>query len=282
MTAPTAVVTICSAARLDHVRRQQFFLNTAPVHRILVWLDTDAPPSVPEFAGAELIHVPPGRHGLRLAAGRDRGAERALAADASLLVFLDADCLPGPDLLTRYRTAADEHPGALLCGPVTYLPAAVSPTDPAALPGLTAPHAARPSPPDGEVVLAGPGEHRLFWSLSFAVTAQTWRTVGGFHEAFEGYGGEDTDFAYAARAAGVPLVWVGGAHAYHQHHPTSAPPWQHLDDILRNGRLFADRWGSWPMQGWLDAFAAAGAIEREPTGWRRAGPGDRVPDPAAG
>jgi GT2 family glycosyltransferase len=109
----------------------------------------------------------------------------------------------------------------------------------------------------------------LFWSLSFAVTADTWLAVGGFEESYEGYGGEDTDFAFTARAAGVPLVWVGGAHAYHQYHPTSAPPWQHLDDILRNGRLFADRWGSWPMEGWLEAFAAAGAIEQTPTGWTR-------------
>ena len=272
MAALTAVITICSASRLDHVRRQQRFLTTEPVHRVLVWLDADAPPSVPEFAGAELLHVPPGEQGMRLATARNRGAEQALAAGATFLVFLDADCIPGPDLLTRYRTAADAYPGALLCGPVTYLTAGVLPEDADALPGLTAPHAARPAPPDGETAPAGPGDHRLFWSLSFAVTAATWRTVGGFDETYEGYGGEDTDFAYTARDAGRPLVWVGGAHAYHQHHPTSAPPWQHLDDILRNGGHFADRWGSWPMQGWLDAFAAAGAIERTPTGWARSTP----------
>ncbi len=265
----TAVITTCSVSRLDHVRRQQRFLTTEPVRRVVVWLDAEAPPAVPEFAGAELVHVPPGKRGLRLAAARDRGAGRALAAGATLLVFLDADCLPGPDLLARYHAAAGAHPGALLCGPVTYLPAGAAPEQADLLPALTAPHAARPAPPDGEDVLAGPDDHRLFWSLSFAVTAETWRTVGGFHEDYEGYGGEDTDFAFTARDAGVPLVWVGGAHAYHQHHPTSAPPWQHLDDILRNGRIFADRWGFWPMGGWLDAFAAAGAIERTSTGWVR-------------
>jgi hypothetical protein len=266
MSALTAVVTLCSIARLDHVRRQQRLLASEPVRRIVVWLDAEPPPTVPEFARAELVHVPPGEQGLRLATGRDRGAERALAGGATMLVLLDADCLPGPDLLTRYRAAAEAHPSALLCGPVTYLPEGIRPEHAEALPALTAPHAARPAPPDGETLV---GEHRLFWSLSFAVTARTWRTVGGFHEAFEGYGGEDTDFAFTARAAGVPLVWVGGAHAYHQHHPTSSPPWQHLDDILRNGRLFADRWGSWPMEGWLAAFAAAGAIERTPAGWTR-------------
>ncbi|MEV4402919.1 glycosyltransferase [Actinoplanes sp. NPDC049598] len=264
----TAVITLCSAARLDHVRRQQRLLASEPVRRVVVWLDADPPPP---FPGAEVVHVPPGEHGMRLAAGRNRGAQAA--ADAGLLVFLDADCLPGPGLLDRYRAAAAAHPGALLCGPVTYLPDGVKPENADALPALTAPHAARPAPPDGENVVAGPDDHRLFWSLSFAVTAATWTTIGGFDEQYEGYGGEDTDLAYTARKAGVPLVWVGGAHAYHQYHPTSSPPWQHLDDILRNGRLFAARWGFWPMQGWLDAFAAAGAIEHTPTGWRRSATG---------
>ena len=49
----------------------------------------------------------------------------------------------------------------------------------------------------------------------------------------------------------------------------SSPPWQHLDDILRNGAAFSERWGEWPMGGWLEAFAAAGAIERRGDGWVR-------------
>jgi N-acetylglucosaminyl-diphospho-decaprenol L-rhamnosyltransferase len=267
MTPTTAVITLFSEARLDHVRRQQRLLRSEPVRRTLVWLDACPPPAPPEFAGAELIHVPPGGEGLRLAAGRNRGAH---AAGTGLLVFLDADCLPGPELLARYRAAAATHPGALLCGPVTYLPEGVRPEHATALAALTAPHPARPAPPAGETVVAGPDDYRLFWSLSFAVTAHTWNTLGGFHESYEGYGGEDTDLAHTAKENVVPLVWVGGAHAYHQYHPTSAPPWQHLDDILRNGRLFADRWGFWPMQGWLDAFAEAGAITRTPAGWQRA------------
>ena len=70
MSTVTAVITICSASRLDHVRRQQRFLATEPVRRIVVWLDAQVPPIVPEFTGAELVHVPPGRRGMRLAAAR--------------------------------------------------------------------------------------------------------------------------------------------------------------------------------------------------------------------
>jgi hypothetical protein len=113
--------------------------------------------------------------------------------------------------------------------------------------------------------LAG-NDPRLFWSLSFAVTMATWAEVGGFCEQYVGYGGEDTDFGFAARAAGVRLTWVGGADAYHQWHPTQSPPIAHLDDILRNGAVFARRWvdGRW-RGGWTPS--ATGGLVRwdEPT-----------------
>ena len=268
----TVAVTLCSEARLDHLLPQlERVARLVPsVPHVVVWLDDTPAPALPELQGATVLHVPPGEAGLRLAEGRNRGAEAALALGARLLVFLDADCVPGADLVARYESAADRHPGALLCGPVTYLPEgadlAVLDDDPRA---LTSPHAARPAPADGRTLVAGPGDHRLFWSLSFALTAETWHRIGGFSPAYEGYGGEDTDFAFAAESHGVPLVWVGGAHAYHQWHPTSSPPWQHLDDVLRNGRVFAERWGSWPMEGWLEAFEAAGAVTRDADGWRR-------------
>ena len=90
------------------------------------------------------------------------------------------------------------------------------------------------------------------------MTTRTWRRLGGFCEDYTGYGGEDTDFGQTARVVGVGLAWVGGAHAYHQHHPVQDPPVDHLDDILVNATLFHRRCGWWPMRGWLDAFAAQG------------------------
>jgi GT2 family glycosyltransferase len=201
--------------------------------------------------------------------GRNAAASAAIEAGADLLVFLDADCLAGARLLDRYEAAAAAAPEALLGGPVTYLPRGAAPEDVRELEALTRPHPARPIPDDGEVQRADAAAYDLFWSLSFAVTASTWTSIGGFSDAFQGYGAEDTDFAWRARAQGVPLLWVGGAHAYHQWHPTSDPPWQHLDDILRNGATFARRWGRWPMGGWLEKFEAAGAIERDGSGWRR-------------
>src|SRR5690606_24807597 len=84
------------------------------------------------------------------------------------------------------------------------------------------PHPARPFPADHETVVNG--AHELFWSLSFGVRAAAWRRIGGFYAAYRGYGGEDADFGQCAARASVPMAWVGGAHAFHQHHPVSEPP----------------------------------------------------------
>ncbi|QLD12425.1 glycosyltransferase family 2 protein [Microbacterium oleivorans] len=259
-----AVVTLCSAPRLAHLRNQ--LRATAGLPRVVVWIGDD---DAPDLDAETIVRVRPGAAGLRLAAARNAGARAAEALGARLLVFLDADCIPGPELIERYRTAAVAHPDAVLCGPVTYLPAGAA-LDPDSLRAATSPHPARPAPASGVVQPAARADYPLFWSLSFATTPDVWRAVGGFDEAYEGYGGEDTDFAFSLRERAVPMMWVGGADAYHQHHETSSPPWQHLDDILRNGALFAARWGEWPMTGWLEAFAEAGAVERDGAGWRRA------------
>ncbi len=57
-------------------------------------------------------------------------------------------------------------------------------------------------------------------------------------EQYIGYGAEDTDFGQVAASRGIALTWVGGAWAYHQYHPGSDPPVQHLTDIVRNAAIF--------------------------------------------
>jgi GT2 family glycosyltransferase len=254
-----AVITI-AAGRPRHLARQSAALaRSADGHRHHVVAMGDAAERARCAAacapGTDVIAVPREPDGLPLARARNAGARRALEGGAELLVFLDVDCLPAPKLLARYRAAARVAPGALLCGPVGYLPPLPLDdplADDARLAALARPHPARPIPPDG--VLWHGGDHRLLWTLSFAVTDMVWNAIGGFCEDYVGYGGEDTDFGQLARAAGVDLCWVGGAWAHHQHHPTHDPPIQHREAILRNAALFHRRWGWWPMEGWLDAF----------------------------
>ncbi|MBT2473556.1 glycosyltransferase family 2 protein [Microbacterium sp. ISL-103] len=273
MSTRVAVITPASINRLDHLHRQRRFLRELPtadieIVRIEAWLDADELPAPPAVSS---VHVPPGRDGMRVGAARNAAARLALTLDVDLLVFLDVDCLPGTALLQRYVEAARTHPGDLLCGPVTYLESVQRPSTPLDLDAQTRPHPVRPLPPEGAVVPATDDQFDLFWSLSFAVTPATWTLLGGFDEVYEGYGAEDTDLGRRARSLGIGLQWVGGAHAYHQWHPAGSPPWRHLDDILRNGALFAERWGEWPMGGWIDAFVEGGAVEPHGDGYRRVG-----------
>lgn len=274
-----AVITIV-AGRHAHLVRQRAALPSEVRHVVVGMGAGEAQRLRALVPGADVIGVDGTPDGLPLARARNAGARHALAAGAELLVFLDVDCIPGPRLLERYAEAADV---ALLCGPVAYLP----PAPPGGYPergldALAQPHPARPVPAEDEVLRDG--DHALFWTLSFAVTRATWERVGTFCEDYVGYGGEDTDYGQLARAAGVELRWVGGAWAYHQHHPTASPPVQHVDDILRNGAIFNGRWGWWPMDGWLAAFAERGLVRQDAAGgWvrsspprRRSGPRPRV------
>ena len=264
-----AVITVAHG-RHDHLRAQHASLARStrlPDHRVLVAMDDpelrEWSPQAPPAVQAVAIDRDP--LGLPLAAARNVGADAAIRAGADVLVFLDVDCLVAPGLVEDYADAVAGEPDLLWCGPVTYLPPPPPGGYPQDLATWDAPHAARPAPEPGERIRGGDPD--LFWSLSFALHRDTWERIGGFHEEYVGYGGEDTDFAQCAARAGIELGWTGGARAFHQHHPVQRPPVDHLDDILRNGALFHRRWGRWPMIGWLEEFEEQGLVERRGDAW---------------
>ena len=222
----------------------------------------DLPPGPPVVMVEMVPSAADGGERLPLAAARNAGAA---ATSADLLIFLDVDCIPCPELIERYRWMAQQS-GGLLAGPVGYLPEAtdVEALDPDELARLAVPHPARPVPDD--IVLVREHRYELFWSLSFAIRHTEFTALGGFCEEYVGYGGEDTDLAFTARKLGMPFSWVGGAWAWHQYHPIEDTPRSHLADIVANARVFRRRWGTWPMEGWLLTFAAEGLIEWDPDG----------------
>ncbi len=251
--------------RHDHLARQRESLARAGLgadQHVVVAMD-DA--TLAASGGAD-VALPRGAHGLPLAAARNRGAEEALRRGARTLVFLDVDCLAGPALPGAYAEVVAAYPGTVWSGPVTYLPEP-SPDgyDLDRLAAMDSPHRGRPAPEPGELLHGADPD--LFWSLSFACSAATWQRVGGFCEEYEGYGGEDTDFARLLVGRGVDLGWVGAARAYHQWHPVSSPPVEHVDDIVRNAALFRRRWGRTPMLGWLEELEARGLVERRGEAW---------------
>lgn len=257
----TAVLSLADPGRARHLANQVSLLPPGVEH---ITAALSAPAELARAVPGSRVVAAPSRN---LAAARNRAAREALDRGAEVLVFLDADCVASGELLTLYAEALARHPDAVVAGPVTYMePGELRTTDPA-------PHPARPNPPAGTTEAAE--DYNLFWSLSFAVTAATWRRIaeafGGFDEGYTGYGGEDTDFARNLEKHGIDLRWVGGAHAFHQWHPVSSPPWEHLDDILANAAYFRSKWGHWPMEGWLREFEKAGAIALVDGTWQRTG-----------
>ncbi|MCV7163001.1 glycosyltransferase family 2 protein [Mycobacterium stomatepiae] len=264
----TAVITTVRG-RGDHLQRQIRGLarstQPADLHVVVALGDPCVSRVVAEEGWAAAVLELDVSEPIPIAQGRNTGAAAALRGSAELLVFLDVDCIPDASLIGCYRhiAAQPEHADALLCGPVTYL-------DPPGPHGYVRselrrnPHPARPAPRAQDVLVTT--DYGLFWSLSFAVTAATWHKIGGFCERYRGYGGEDTDFAQCAAKQKISMRWVGGAHAFHQFHPTADPPVHHLDDIVRNATIFHERWGWWPMQGWLAAFEDDGLIVRDADG----------------
>ncbi|MEL7303208.1 MAG: galactosyltransferase-related protein [Pseudomonadota bacterium] len=206
--------------------------------------------------------------GLPLALARNSAAN---AAHGDVLVFLDVDCIPCPGLVSAYAEAVRETGGCVM-GPARYLKAnsPVDETDFETLWSGALRHPARLDPDDVDVserVDAGGGLIRFddfaeLWGLSFALPAKAFHEIGGFDATFEGYGGEETDFAVRLGGSGLPLSWTPAARAVHQWHPVHAPPLQHFDDIVRNACRFFEKHGHWPMTYWLGQFAEAGYIRR--------------------
>lgn len=193
------------------------------------------------------------------------GARNALAeaARGEILVFLDTDCVPSRGLLGAYaRALADRD--VLGVGETRYLPKGFVPdgADEATLRRAARAHPTR----DGLFPASGTTRvdtrHELFWSLNFGLRRGTFtERIGGFDEGYRGYGIEDTDFARRAAAADVPLGWIGGALAFHQHHPPTRLRPEGIPALVANARRYRERWGEWPAKGWLAELGAAGLVE---------------------
>jgi glycosyltransferase involved in cell wall biosynthesis len=147
-----------------------------------------------------------------------RGAARnagARLARSPVLLFLDADVRPAPGFLSGHIRHHAAHRRAGVQGRTLQAPETLTTTFMRAtnlLPDLTIRRKDALSP-----------LHVI--TRNFSVTADAFWNVGGFDEAFVGYGWEDIELAMRLQEAGVPLHYEPEALAYHHHV-------QRLEDLM--------------------------------------------------
>lgn len=243
--------------RESHLRRLVEGLERSverPAELVIVDM-SDTPIACP-VTGFPTVMIRHETSGLPLAQARNLAARRATSPR---LLFLDVDCIPSRSLSGVMDDALSQQ-DALICAEILYLgpdDLGDGPWNEEALVQAGVRHPIRAFPARGLAREDNPG---LFWSLAFGVSADTFCRLGGFDEAFSGYGAEDTDFGFAARKAGVDLLFLGGVPVFHQYHGVVDPPLQHFADIIRNATIFHRKWDVWPMEGWLNQFRDQGLI----------------------
>jgi GT2 family glycosyltransferase len=140
----------------------------------------------PEFGQVMLVEGP--RRGP--AANRNSGVEHSTG---DLLIFLDDDCRPEPNLIEEYRRAATQHPE---CG---------------VFEGRISAEGVWTSFADMAPVNESGG---YLWSCNFAIRRDLYRCIGGFDERFPFPAMEDVDLKFRVEKRS-PIRFLHEARVYH-------------------------------------------------------------------
>jgi chondroitin synthase len=191
----------------------------------------------------DLVHVRQEDRGYRLARVRNLAA-RAVEHDA--LVQLDCDCIPAPGLVEAYARLLATSDRAVLLGRRRFVDAeALDPSDVLADPERAL---ALPDLPGRvewrDAVYAAsddlrrePRPHRCVVGCNLALSRGALDAVGGWCEAFESWGREDSELGYRLENAGHWFVPVPEATVLHQEPPEGAAA---ADARRRAGRRATD------------------------------------------
>ena len=142
------------------------------------------------------------------AAARNRGVEQAMAP---LILFLDDDMDPAPTLIEAHLSEHAANPGSLVLG---YFPIPFAPVKHDAFARL-----ARDWWDEGFAARRQPGYRfgfRDFCTGNISLSAELFRTAGGFYQRIEGAGGEDWELGYRLLLRGARFRFAQRALSLHQ------------------------------------------------------------------
>lgn len=196
-------------------------------------------PSVPP--GVRVVSQPD--RGFRAAAARNLGVA---ATTGDLLVLLDADTHPEPELVERIVALPEVLPEALVVGRRRH--ADLSAMPPGAPVEEVGPTVELPEPDwlrnayaDTRDLLDADGSsHRFVISAVLACSRWWYDEIGGFDESFRSYGGEDWEMAHRSWTAGGVLAHRRDAVAWHDGPHAGTRPGETGADLVETVNV-ADR-----------------------------------------
>lgn len=222
--------------------------HPAPFEIIVVIMD-DAFIDYTEINGVSVRCIRLSAPELALAKARNIGAQ---SASSENLVFLDVDCICSPTLFTNLLSRLTHN--NIISARTRYLDHVPDHGQYQSLALQAVEHPKRASLP-----VDTPVQWKHFWSLVFAVKRKHFFSIGGFDSDFNGYGAEDTDFAYRHHQAEGSLIFCNDE-VLHQYHTKYSPPINYLTDIISNAEVFFRKHRFFPMYGWLEQFSTMGLI----------------------
>ena len=171
---------------------------------------------------------------------RGQAAARNLAireAQGEIVLFTDDDIIPASDLLAQHLLWHDTHPEpqAAVLGYVTWSPE-VRPTPFMKWFGLDGPLFAY-----GHFCGKSELDFRAFYTCNLSLKTEFLRHVGGFDEAFKGYGYEDTELGYRLQKNGMRLFYNPAAVAYHYKHVSFAGACRRAEQVTAAFRILQQK-----------------------------------------
>ncbi|HTD33571.1 MAG TPA: glycosyltransferase [Candidatus Elarobacter sp.] len=208
------------AALLDGALSSLRAQENAPEYELIVVDNgsSDATPAVARAHGADYAFVAEPNRGK----ARNAGIARA---SGEVVAFVDDDVVVPPHFLAAHAKAHHEEIFPLaVSGPIVNVP------DPADRPKPTAANVSR----------------AFFVTCNVSVRTSSLHAVGGFDEAFDLYGWEDTELGARLRAHGVKRAFAWDAYLWHIKPPTPESLEDALGKAIEKARMAARFVGKMP------------------------------------